>query len=170
MAGVDEHRDELDAGAAELAWEHARRLVGLLEGTSVSRLAVETGPYKIEIERGVNVVPAPPAVVAGDPSSAAPGGPGADDGAREGEDRGHPVLAPLVGRFFRAPKPGADPFVNEGDVVEATQILCIVEAMKVMNEVTAPKPGRILDVLVENGEYVEFEQVLMYLEPLDDHQ
>lgn len=167
MAGVDEHRDELDAGAAELAWEQARRLVGLLEGTSVSRLAVEAGAYKIEIERGVNMVPAPPAVVAGDPSSAAPGGPGADDGAREGEDRGHPVLAPLVGRFFRAPKPGADPFVNEGDVVEATQILCIVEAMKVMNEVTAGRPGRVGDMVVEDGEYVEFEQVLMYLEPVD---
>jgi acetyl-CoA carboxylase biotin carboxyl carrier protein len=167
MAGVDEHRDALEAGAAELAWEQARRLVGLLEGTSVSRLAVEAGAYKIEIERGVNVVSAPPAVGAGDPSSAAPAGQAAGDGAREGEDRGHPVLAPLVGRFFRGPEPGADPFVNEGDVVEATQILCIVEAMKVMNQVTAGQPGRILDVLVQDGEYVEFEQVLMYLEPLD---
>jgi acetyl-CoA carboxylase biotin carboxyl carrier protein len=167
MAGVDEHRDELDAAGAQLVWEQARRLVGLLEGTSVHRLAVEAGDYKIEIERGVSVAPAAPAVVAGDASGAAAAGAATGDGAGEGEHRGDPVLAPLVGRFFRAPKPGAEPFVNEGDVVEARQTLCIVEAMKVMNEVTAGRPGRILDVLVQDGEYVEFEQVLMYLEPLD---
>ena len=75
------------------------------------------------------------------------------------------MLAPLVGTFYRAGQPGAKPFVEVGDVVEAGQTVCIVEAMKLMNEVVAGEAGRVAEILVENGEPVEFEQVLMYLEP-----
>lgn len=156
MATSDQDRAARD-GAAEAVWEHARSMIDRLEGTSIRRLTVEAGNCRIEIERDVDAVAAPPA------TAVAAGG----DGAPEAPDRGYPVVAPLVGRFYRAPKPGAEPFVKEGDVVEAAQTLCIVEAMKVMNEVTAGQAGRVLDVLVEDGEYVEFEQVLMYLEPLD---
>jgi acetyl-CoA carboxylase biotin carboxyl carrier protein len=78
-----------------------------------------------------------------------------------------PVLAPLVGTFYRASQPGAKPFVEVGDVVEAGQTVCIVEAMKMMNEVVAGESGRVAEVAAENGDWVEFEQVLMYLEPAD---
>jgi acetyl-CoA carboxylase biotin carboxyl carrier protein len=79
-----------------------------------------------------------------------------------------PVLAPLVGTFYRASQPGAKPFVAEGDVVDAGQTVCIVEAMKLMNEVGAAEGGRVAQIVAEDGEPVEFEQVLMYLEPVAD--
>jgi acetyl-CoA carboxylase biotin carboxyl carrier protein len=77
-----------------------------------------------------------------------------------------PVEAPMVGTFYRAPKPDAPPFVSEGDVVKEGQVLCIVEAMKLMNEIEAKVGGRIVKVVVENGQPVEFGQPLFLLEPL----
>jgi acetyl-CoA carboxylase biotin carboxyl carrier protein len=76
------------------------------------------------------------------------------------------VEAPMVGTFYRAPKPDAPPFVAEGDVVKEGQILCIVEAMKLMNEIESKVAGRVVKVVVENGQPVEFGQPLFLLEPL----
>jgi acetyl-CoA carboxylase biotin carboxyl carrier protein len=76
------------------------------------------------------------------------------------------VEAPMVGTFYRAPKPDAPPFVAEGDVVKEGQVLCIVEAMKLMNEIEAKAPGRIVKVMVENGQPVEFGQSLFLMDPL----
>ena len=77
-----------------------------------------------------------------------------------------PVEAPMVGTFYRAPKPDAPPFVVEGDVVKEGQVLCIVEAMKLMNEIEAKVAGRIVKVVAENGQPVEFGQPLFLMEPL----
>jgi acetyl-CoA carboxylase biotin carboxyl carrier protein len=77
-----------------------------------------------------------------------------------------PVEAPMVGTFYRAPKPDAPPFVSEGDVVKEGQVLCIVEAMKLMNEIEAKIGGRIVKVVAENGQPVEFGQPLFLMEPL----
>jgi acetyl-CoA carboxylase biotin carboxyl carrier protein len=76
-----------------------------------------------------------------------------------------PVLAPLVGTFYRSAQPGAKPFAEVGGSVEAGEPVCIVEAMKMMNEVVAGEAGKVVEIAVENGDWVEFEQVLMYLEP-----
>ena len=76
------------------------------------------------------------------------------------------VEAPMVGTFYRAPKPDAPPFVAEGDVVKEGQVICIVEAMKLMNEIEAKVSGRIVKVVVENGQPVEFGQSLFLMEPL----
>ncbi len=76
------------------------------------------------------------------------------------------VEAPMVGTFYRAPRPDAAPFVSEGDVVKEGQVLCIIEAMKLMNEIEAKLAGRIVKVVVENGQPVEFGQPLFLLEPL----
>jgi acetyl-CoA carboxylase biotin carboxyl carrier protein len=76
------------------------------------------------------------------------------------------VEAPMVGTFYRAPKPEAPPFVNEGDAIKEGQVLCIVEAMKLMNEIEAKVAGRIVRVLVENGQPVEFGQPLFLMDPL----
>jgi acetyl-CoA carboxylase biotin carboxyl carrier protein len=86
-----------------------------------------------------------------------------DDGPAA--DNRIPVLAPLVGTFYRAAQPGSKPFAEVGDVVEVGQTVCIVEAMKLMNEVSAGEGGKVAEILVEDGDPVEFEQVLMYLEP-----
>jgi acetyl-CoA carboxylase biotin carboxyl carrier protein len=85
-----------------------------------------------------------------------------------GADNRIPVLAPLVGTFYEAPSPGAKPFVEVGSTVGAGDTVCIVEAMKLMNEVAASDGGKVAEIVVTNGERVEFEQVLMYLEPLED--
>jgi acetyl-CoA carboxylase biotin carboxyl carrier protein len=171
-----------DKQMIESTWAEARDLVRRLEGTSVQRFAVKAGDYEIEIERGVIVQP-----VAGEAPAApeisgqmahgavtglgvAPEARGASgvftlgDAAAEADNR-VPVLAPLVGTFYRAAQPGAKPFVEEGDVVDLGQTVCIVEAMKLMNEIGAGEAGKVAAILVEDGEPVEFEQILMYLEP-----
>ena len=169
----------------EAVWAEARDLVRKLEGSSVQRLAVAAGDCKIEIERGA---PAP-VMAAGDGEVEAPQlsgqvamgagpGPGVAPAARAASgvftlgdapaDTRIPVLAPLVGTFYEAGQPGAKPFVQVGDVVEPGQAVCIVEAMKLMNEVAAGEGGRVAEIMAKNGEPVEFEQVLMYLEPVEE--
>jgi acetyl-CoA carboxylase biotin carboxyl carrier protein len=147
---------------AHSVWEEARDLVKRLEGTTVRRLRVESGEFKIEIERRVRAAPGA-ALVAPAAEGAVPL---AADGA-EGDSR-HPILAPLVGTFYRAAEPGARPFVEEGDVVDEGQTVAIVEAMKLMNHVKADQGGRVAEIAVGDGDWVEFEQVLMRLEPVGD--
>jgi acetyl-CoA carboxylase biotin carboxyl carrier protein len=80
---------------------------------------------------------------------------------------GHPAItSPMVGTFYRSPAPDADPFVEVGDVVEVGQTVCIIEAMKLMNEIEAETKGRVVKILVENAQPVEFGQRLFLLEPL----
>ena len=143
-------------------WDEARDLIKRLEGSTVERFSVEAGDTKIEIERGmvtgmVGIAPVAPAAGADE----------ADAGAPE-LDGGHPIKAPLVGTFYRAGQPGSPPFVEEGDVVDAGQTVAIVEAMKLMNQVQADAGGKVSQILVEDGQWVEFEQVLMYLEPVEE--
>jgi acetyl-CoA carboxylase biotin carboxyl carrier protein len=78
----------------------------------------------------------------------------------------HVIKSPLVGTFYRAPSPGAPPFVEEGDIVSKGQVLCIIEALKVMNEIESDVDGKVVKILVENGEPVEYGQELFYIEPL----
>lgn len=76
----------------------------------------------------------------------------------------HVIKSPLVGTFYRAPSPGAPPFVEEGDMVSKGQVLCIIEALKVMNEIESDVDGRVAKILVENGQPVEYGQELFYIE------
>jgi acetyl-CoA carboxylase biotin carboxyl carrier protein len=170
-----------DQDLIKSVWAEARDLVKRLEGSTVQRFAVAAGDYKIEIERGA---PAPAASPGISPdllaaAEATPRGASMVSAARgvsggmaalrpEEMDNRIPVLAPLVGTFYRSSQPGQDPFVNEGDVVEPGQTVCIVEAMKLMNEVSAAEGGRVAEIVVENGQPVEFDEVLMYLEPVEE--
>jgi acetyl-CoA carboxylase biotin carboxyl carrier protein len=180
MSHDDKHRNVPDREMIESVWTEARDLIRRLEGSSVQRLAVAAGEYKIEIERGAPAPPppageAPPAASSGQPVASGPGpGLGVAPGARmasgvftldQAPDTRIPVLAPLVGTFYRSAQPGAKPFAEVGGTVEAGQPVCIVEAMKMMNEVVAAESGTVAEIAVENGDWVEFEQVLMYLEP-----
>ncbi len=170
-----------DRELIESVWAEARDLIKRLEGSTVQRFAVAAGDYKIEIERG-----SPPAAAGAPPAAPPPppGGPVATGagpgmsiapGARMASgvftigdleaDNRVPVLAPLVGTFYASAQPGAKAFVEVGTSVEPGQTVCIVEAMKMMNEVAAGEGGKVAEIVVENGEWVEFEQVLMYLEP-----
>ena len=125
----------------------------------VRRVTIGAGSYSIEVEWERSGGPAAP--VADAPAAAPVVGPPAAAPTRQR----HPIVAPLVGIFYRSPEPGAPPFVEIGDVVEAGQPVAIVEAMKIMNRITAECAGTVVEIAVESGEMVEFEQVLMYLEP-----
>jgi acetyl-CoA carboxylase biotin carboxyl carrier protein len=174
-----------DRELIESVWAEARDLVKRLEGSTVQRFAVAAGDYKIEIERGSPPVQAPaPAGAAPTAPTSGPiaggAGPGLSiaPGARMAsgvftigdleQDKRVPVLAPLVGTYYGAAQPGAKAFVEVGTSVEPGQTVCIVEAMKMMNEVAAGEGGKVAEIAVENGDWVEFEQVLMYLEPAED--
>jgi acetyl-CoA carboxylase biotin carboxyl carrier protein len=180
MSPPEKHATTPDRDMIESVWAEAREMVKRLEGSTVQRFAVAAGEYKIEIERGA---PAP-IVAAGDAAAPLPSGQPVATGAgpglgvapaarmasgvftlEEAADNRIPVLAPLVGTFYRSPKPGEKSFVEVGDTVDAGETVCIVEAMKMMNEVVAGEGGKVAEIVADNGEWVEFEQVLMYLEP-----
>jgi len=151
-------RPSADQELIRAVWDEARDLIKRLEGSTVQRFAVEAGDTKIEIERGM------PAGVVASALPAAAAAPGEEAPAAAADDR-HPIRAPLVGTFYGAPSPGADPFVKAGDSVEVGQTVAIVEAMKLMNHVQADAAGTVAEVVAVDGQWVEFEQVLMYLEP-----
>jgi acetyl-CoA carboxylase biotin carboxyl carrier protein len=135
--------------------KETKDLVSRLEGTSVRRLCVEAGDFKIEIERAVT-------------EGAAVLSPGQQLLPSE-EDRlrrvtRHVMLAPLVGTFYRSPNPGAKSFVEIGDRVQRGQPVGIIEAMKLMNEVIADATGVIVEILVENAQSVQYEQPLLVID------
>jgi acetyl-CoA carboxylase biotin carboxyl carrier protein len=161
----DKTRAAPDRDLIESVWEQARDLIKRLEGSTVQRLSVEAGDTKIEIERGGGGPIVGPAVVGAAPAAAAAG-----EAAAEAAEEDHriPVIAPLVGTFYRATQPGAKPFVEEGEVVDEGQAVAIIEAMKLMNQVKTDQGGRVAEIVATDGEWVEFEQVLMYLEPIEE--
>ena len=146
--------DRLDAEAIAHLMREVRELARALEGTATSRVLIKSGGLEVEVERAGGVIAgaAAPLVV-----TAGGGVPTMAPGTM-------PVVAPLVGIFYRAPSPGADPFVSVGDTVERGQTLCIIEAMKVMNEVTSDFRGTVVEILVENGEAVQYEQPLLLID------
>ena len=85
--------------------------------------------------------------------------------AEKTDDGLHEVLSPMVGTFYRSPSPEADPFVNEGDRIESGQTLCIIEAMKIMNEIPADVQGEVVEILVDDGQPVEYNQALFKIRP-----
>ncbi|HEX5504132.1 MAG TPA: biotin/lipoyl-containing protein, partial [Thermomicrobiales bacterium] len=151
-----------DAESVQLIFKEARDLAKALEGTATSRLRVALGGMKIEIERGGGAAGGAiaPLVVGAGAASATDGG-GAAPAAAPGV---LPVVAPLVGVFYRSGSPGAKAFVEVGDTVERGQVVGIVEAMKVMNEVTSDYRGTVAEILVENGDAVQYEQRLMLID------
>ncbi|HJR02912.1 MAG TPA: acetyl-CoA carboxylase biotin carboxyl carrier protein [Methylomirabilota bacterium] len=150
-------------GPAEPAGVSIDQVVELAVRHNLAELEVEAAGTRIRIVRehapaAGTRVEAAPAIAAALPQAA----------AESVESTTHllTVEAPMVGTFYRAPKPDAPPFVAEGDVVKEGQVICIVEAMKLMNEIESKVAGRIAKVVVENGQPVEFGQPLFLVDPL----
>jgi acetyl-CoA carboxylase biotin carboxyl carrier protein len=141
-----------------------KALLRLMAGADVDELEVEEEGRRIRIRRRATAAPplaaAVPAAAVAPVPVAAPQAAGADE-----TDGLIPILAPMVGTFYRAPAPGAPPFVKEGDLVQNGTAVCIIEAMKLMNEIEAEAKGRVARILVENGQPVEFGQTLFLLSP-----
>jgi acetyl-CoA carboxylase biotin carboxyl carrier protein len=141
--------------------ELARQLGGLLSELGLAEVEVTAGDTRVRLTRQVAGPGAlgAPAAVQGAPASAV------DPLAVAAPPGTLTVEAPMVGTFYRASSPTAEPYVHEGDLVKEGQILCIIEAMKLMNEIEAKTAGRIVKILADNGQGVEYGQPLFLIEP-----
>ncbi|PAV24611.1 acetyl-CoA carboxylase, biotin carboxyl carrier protein [Tamilnaduibacter salinus] len=142
-----------------------KKLIELLEESDIEELEIQEGDDAVRISRRrgqAEPVVAAPAPAPQAPAPAPTEKP-ADEPAGESGPAGHRVRSPMVGTFYRAPSPSSKPFVEVGQTVAAGDVICIVEAMKMMNQIEADKSGTIVDVLVENGQPVEFDQPLFVI-------
>ncbi|MBP6380439.1 MAG: acetyl-CoA carboxylase biotin carboxyl carrier protein [Sphingorhabdus sp.] len=138
-----------------------RELAELLNDTGLSEIEVEDGDRKIKVARTINAVAAAPVAIAAPAAVAAPAAPAE---APAPAVPANALKSPMVGTAYLTPEPGAPAFVNVGDKVSAGDTLLIVEAMKVMNPITAPNGGTVKAIFVESGQPVEFDQPLMVIE------
>ncbi|MDR7416759.1 MAG: acetyl-CoA carboxylase biotin carboxyl carrier protein [Armatimonadota bacterium] len=137
--------------------EEIRELVRIVSEADIAELEVETGTLRVAIRKGRGN--------SGFPAPSVPAQPPAETAPEPSPPKWIPITAPMVGTFYRAPAPDAPPFVNEGDRVTAGQTVCLIEAMKMFNEIPAEMSGRVVRILVENGTPVEYGQPLMLIEP-----
>ncbi|MDR5683323.1 MAG: acetyl-CoA carboxylase biotin carboxyl carrier protein [Armatimonadota bacterium] len=146
-----------------LNFEEIRELVRIASEANITELEVEAGHLRVAIRKAAAPVPPAPALP---PATVDNPGP-APAAAPPDTMPAHwvPVTAPMVGTFYRAPSPEAAPFVNEGDWVEEGRTLCIIEAMKMFNEIPADVSGRVVRILAENGAPVEYGQPLFLIDP-----
>jgi acetyl-CoA carboxylase biotin carboxyl carrier protein len=173
--------------------QEIQKLISMLEQSGVNEIELETDGMKLRLSKAVPPapavtptqqpptpiffmappagasVPAPaPAAAPANPASQPPAAqePPAAPPQRPRPANAHEVHSPMVGTFYRSPAPGADPFVKIGDRVKKGQTLCIIEAMKLMNEIECEIDGTVVDVLVENAQPVEYGEPLLLIEPL----
>jgi acetyl-CoA carboxylase biotin carboxyl carrier protein len=151
-----------------------KKLIDLVEDSGIAELEVTEGEEKVKIVKGSPagkevVVLSSPAVPVGAPvahaaaAAPAPAAPPAPAAEAPTALEGHIVKSPMVGTFYRAGSPGAKPFVEVGDTVKAGQTICVIEAMKLMNEIEADKDGVVKAIMVENAQPVEYGEPLMMI-------
>ncbi|MDF4901623.1 acetyl-CoA carboxylase biotin carboxyl carrier protein [Vibrio parahaemolyticus] len=146
-----------------------KKLIELVEESGIAELEISEGEESVRISRHGTAAPAPVHYAAAPVAASAPvAAPVADAPAAEAPaaavPAGHQVLSPMVGTFYRSPSPDAKSFVEVGQKVNAGDTLCIVEAMKMMNQIEADKSGVVTAILVEDGQPVEFDQPLVVIE------
>lgn len=152
----------------EIPLKQLKSLLKTLEEGGATEFEYQDEKYRLRLALGRTAAGMPMPVSVAVPAAAAlPGAAPAPAGAAASADEGDPnvvfVTSPFVGTFYRAPAPDAEPFVDVGSTIKPGQTLCIVEAMKLMNEIEAELAGTIVEVLVENGQSVEFGQKLFKL-------
>src|SRR6266542_2202951 len=146
----------------DLSYDDVQNILKIIDASSLEELHLEIGEFKLVVrKRGGR----PDGQIAGeaarDPS---PAGRPAPRVQRDGMIE---VRAPMVGTFYRAPAPGAPPFVEVGAKVEPDDVVCIIEVMKLMNSIRAGRRGRVVEILAENAELVEYGQPLIVIEPIE---
>jgi len=152
-------------GAMRVDTDLVRRLAEMLSENDLTEIEVEDGERKIVVKRKISAAAAPMLMQAA-PPLAAPAAPAAAPAADAAPPIAHPgvIKSPMVGTVFLAGEPGAKPFVAAGQKVNAGDTLLIVEAMKVMNPIVAPKAGTVSQMLVQDAQPVEFDQPLVIVE------
>jgi acetyl-CoA carboxylase biotin carboxyl carrier protein len=156
--------------AMQLDHGQLRELLEQLSKSDIQEFRLEGEDFRLEVRRNLpasvmavpaTALPAAPAV----PADVAPSAPSPPPAAAASRSDLQAITAPMVGTFYRAPAPGEDPFVELGTRIKAGQTVCILEAMKLMNELESEVAGEVVEILVENGTPVEFGQVLMRIRP-----
>lgn len=150
-----------------------KKLIELLEESNIDEIEIQEGEESVRISRNSGAVVAgayaapmaapmaPVAAPAPAPAAAPAPAPAAEPAPAPAAGAGHAVCSPMVGTFYRAPSPTSASFVEVGQTVKVGDVICIVEAMKMMNQIEADKAGTVEAILVENGEPVEFDQPLI---------
>ncbi|MCF6324643.1 MAG: acetyl-CoA carboxylase biotin carboxyl carrier protein [Gammaproteobacteria bacterium] len=143
-----------------------KKLIELLEESDLAEIEIHEDKESVRISRTSQVVAAQSAMIMAPPQVAAPAPQTAAEPVAKAEAvaNGNPITAPMVGTFYRSATPGAKPFAEVGQRVNVGDTLCIIEAMKMLNQIEADKAGVIIDVLVENGQPVEYGETLFIVE------
>ena len=146
---------------------HIQELIDLLKKNNLTELELEREGLRIRVRNEIGVKTVMPAVAdQGTPGSTSASQPSAVAGTQTEDTTGMITIAsPIVGTFYRSPSPDADPYVEEGDYVKKGQVLCIVEAMKLMNEIESEVNGRVMKILAESTKPVEYGQALFLVDP-----
>jgi acetyl-CoA carboxylase biotin carboxyl carrier protein len=156
-----------------------KELIEFLIEKDIAEFELERGDVKIRIKRASEAVPVQPAIpyfasqaaapsvpdTAASPPGASPAPPAPKESAPVPEEPLSMVKSPIVGTFYESPSPGSPPFVKPGDIVEVGQLLCIVEAMKMMNEIESDVAGEVVKKLIANGQPIEYGQELFAIRP-----
>jgi acetyl-CoA carboxylase biotin carboxyl carrier protein len=144
--------------------EYIEKLAKVLAETGLTEISLEDGEQAITLRKDV-ILPPPPIPMAAPVAPAAVTAPVAPAATSETPaKKGTPITSPMVGTFYKAPSPDAEAFVKVGSSVKSGDVVCIVEAMKMMNEIESEVSGKVVEICVEDGQPVEFGQVLMYVE------
>lgn len=157
--------------AMQFDHQQLRELLEQLSKSDIQEFRLEGEDFRLEVRRNLPVTltaAAPPvvaAIPAAAPPEAAPSPPSAPPAAVASRSDLQTITAPMVGTFYRSPAPGEPPFVELGTRIKPGQTVCILEAMKLMNELEADVAGEVVEILVESGTPVEFGQVLMRIRP-----
>ena len=145
-----------------------KKLIELLEESGISELEISEGEESVRISRhprmGMQVAAQPAPLMQAAPAIAAPATAATSAVERPPRNDEHTVTSPMVGTYYASASPGAKPFVEIGSEIKVGQILCIIEAMKMMNQIESDKEGRVTAMLAKNGEPVEFGQPLFIIE------
>ena len=148
--------------------DYIEKLAKIIKEQDLSEISLEDGEQAITIRKDVIVSSAPAVAIstpAVQPVSAPASAPiEAPSEVKEEKKSGIPITSPMVGTFYMAPSPDSAPFVSVGGSVKQGDVVCIIEAMKMMNEIKSEVAGKIVEICVEDGQPVEFGQVLMYVE------
>lgn len=142
--------------------KYIQELAGLLKENELTEISVKDGDKEVVIKKEKEII----AAASGGAVVTTPSIPASAEAfvCTPIEKKGKPVTSPMVGTFYKAPAPDAKPFVELGSTISQGQVVCIIEAMKLMNEIEADVAGKVVEICVEDGQPVEFGQVLMYVE------
>ncbi|MBE9203268.1 acetyl-CoA carboxylase biotin carboxyl carrier protein [Synechocystis salina LEGE 06099] len=146
-----------------------RELLGVISQSNITEFSLKSGDFEVSVRKdvmsgGVSVAPqaiAPPS----SPVASTPVNSPEVPAPSPADQKWTAIVSPMVGTFYRAPAPDEPPFVEVGDAVSKGQGVCIIEAMKLMNEIEAEVAGQVMEIVVENGEPVEYGQTLMWIKP-----